>query len=147
LIRIKAQGRAAAHSGPIQPQEGPTMFERFHKMIDRWRDQAWLENLDERDLADLGVTRDQALHLARLPADVPGRMQAMAAIFGLDAATLQQDRPALAEMSENCATCGETRACRRTLDRARVLDGSVSAADCGFCPNAGSFRIMAGQAC
>jgi uncharacterized protein YjiS (DUF1127 family) len=147
LIRIKAGGPVSAHPDRIQAQEGPTMFERFHQMIDRWRDQSWLENLDDRDLADLGVSRDQAMHLARLPADVPGRMQAMAAIFGVDAATLQQDRPTLTEISETCATCGDTRACRRTLDRARVLDGSITAADCGFCPNAGSFRIMSGQTC
>jgi hypothetical protein len=123
------------------------MFAGFQRMLGRWRDQSWLENMDDRDLADLGVSRDQALHLARLPAAVPGRMQAMAAIFGLDAATLQHDRASLVEMTEACATCGETRACGRTLDRARALDGSISAADCGFCPNSGSFRIMAGQNC
>jgi hypothetical protein len=121
------------------------MFARFHRLLDRWRDLAWLEALDDRDLADLGVTRDQAMHLARLPADVPERMQAMAAIFGVDASTLQHDRATLTEISETCAGCRETAACRRTLDRARVLDGSIAPHQCGFCPNAGTFRDLAVQ--
>lgn len=118
------------------------MFARIQGMLARWRDQAWLEQMDDRDLADLGVSRDQAMHLVRLPATVPGRMQAMAAIFGVDPATLRADRPALAEMAETCATCRETRACGRTLDRARVLAGSVSPDQCGFCPNAPSLSAL-----
>lgn len=120
------------------------MFDRIRAMIRQWQDVEAVAALDDRALADLGVSRDQAAALARLPAEVPARMAAMAAIFGVTEAVLRRDHAQWVEAMETCGHCGEGVACRRMLDRARVLDGSVSDADVGFCPNAGTWRRLAG---
>lgn len=120
------------------------MFDRVRAMLRKWQDAEAVAALDDRALSDLGVSRAEALTLARLPAEVPARMAAMAGLFGVEEGALQRNRAARLEATETCARCAQTTRCRRTLDRARVLEGSVDAADCGFCPNAGRWAALAG---
>lgn len=119
------------------------MFERIRQIFERWHALGEIAHLDDRELQDLGVTRDQAVLLASMPADVPERLRAMAAIFGLPEADLQRDHATWLELTETCAVCGARPACQRMLEREHVFEGSVQPGDVGFCPNAANYRAMA----
>ncbi|MCF1709180.1 hypothetical protein L0V05_10160 [Tabrizicola sp. J26] len=118
------------------------MFERLRMMFDLWRDQREIEALSDREVEDLGVTRDQLRAFARLPMDVPERLTAMAAIFGLSEADLKQNYADYLELLEVCAHCGARRQCAETLDSFATARPEA----CGFCPNAGTYAQKAGLA-
>ena len=107
------------------------MLELLQRLVSRHRDLSEVAQLNARELADLGVTRDQAMQLAALPDDVPGRIAAMGRIFGLTEAELSRDRAVWAELLAVCHACRELKACRHLLDRA----DAAAPADAGFCPN------------
>ena len=107
------------------------MLERLRRLFETRRDLAEVAMLSDRELTDLGVSRDQAMQLAALPDDVPGRVAAMGRIFGLSEAELTRDRAQWTGLLTVCQSCRELRACRKLLDRA----DSASPADAGFCPN------------
>lgn len=107
------------------------MIEKLQRLFRQYRDLSEVATLSERDLADLGVSRDQAMQLAALPDDVPGRVTAMGRIFGLSEAELTRDRAVWTELLAVCQSCRELKSCRRLLDRA----DAAAPADAGFCPN------------
>ena len=115
------------------------MFETIRRLWSRATDEDAIMALSDRELADLGLSRDQALNLVRLPDDVPGRVAAMGAIFGLSEADLTRDRAQWAELLQTCAACRETGACRRFLD----LGAAADPAEAAFCPNAAAFAFEA----
>lgn len=119
------------------------MFERIRQIFDRWHALEELARMSDADLADLGVTRDQALALATMPADVPERLRAMAAIFGLSEADLHRDHATWLEVTETCASCGARPACKRKLEREAVFEGSVLPDEVAFCPNARTYKALA----
>ena len=112
------------------------MRNHIRRLLQRYRDLAAIAELSERDLADLGVSREQAMHLAALPKDVESRVTAMARIFGVPQEELQRDRAEWLELLEICDTCKELPACRRLL----MLGDFASPEDAGFCPNRASFE-------
>lgn len=107
------------------------MLDRLRKMFEQYRDLSEVAGLSDRDLADLGVSRDQARQLAALPDAVPERIAAMGRIFGLSEADLHRDRAIWQEMLAVCQNCRELRACRKLLDQAQT----AVPGDAGFCPN------------
>lgn len=113
------------------------MLERVRRFFARATGLDEVEQLSERELADLGLSRDQARNLSRLPDDVPGRIAAMARIFGLTEADLIRDRSEWEELLLTCNACRAQGACRRLLDRAETADPT----EAGFCPNAGRFAF------
>ncbi len=113
------------------------MFERLKRLWARSGEADALAALSDRDLADLGLGRDQALNLMRLPDDVPGRVAAMGAIFGLSEAELTRDRGQWEDLLHTCAACRATGPCRRFLDRGAAADP----AEADFCPNAAAFAF------
>ncbi|QYK42588.1 MAG: DUF1127 domain-containing protein [Paracoccaceae bacterium] len=118
------------------------MYSRLRAWLQARQDAAAIAEWDDRTLTDLGLSRDEALMLARLTGDGEARLRAMAAVFGVDADAVAADPLLWREVAETCAACRQTAQCRRTLERARVLDGSVGAADCGFCPNAPTWQAL-----
>lgn len=116
------------------------MFERIRKVFDRWHALEELAQMSDHDLADLGVSRDQALTLATMPTDVPDRLRAMATIFGLSETDLHRDHATWLEITETCAKCGARPACKRNLVREAVFAGSVLQDEVSFCPNAQSYK-------
>jgi hypothetical protein len=115
------------------------MFERIRRLWARAADLDAVAALSDRDLADLGLSRDQALNLVRLPDDVPGRVAAMGAIFGLTEAELARDRGLWEDLLVTCNGCSHTVACRHLLE----LGEMAQPAHAGFCPNAGRFAVAA----
>lgn len=110
------------------------MLDKLRAIVRRHRDLTELAALSPRELADLGLSRDEAMTLATLPDDVPGRVSAMARVFGVDEATLTQDRNTWHGLLETCATCQVLPTCARFM--AHPGDSAEAA---GFCPNAGMF--------
>ncbi len=111
------------------------MIERIRNLLTRWRDITDIEALSEQELDDLGLTRDQLRHFAQMPADVPDRVSAMGAIFGLSEGELRRDHAAWNELLETCGDCPDRAACRRVLEKG----GLANPRDTGFCPNRHSF--------
>lgn len=113
------------------------MFDRLHTMFARWRTLKEVEALEERDLEDMGLSREQVEDFACMPEDVPDRIEAMARLFGLGAAQLRADYPTYLELVHDCGHCAERRLCARILVRA---DATPAAA--AFCPNAHTYAAM-----
>ena len=115
------------------------MMERFRALFRRSRDQHDLMAMSDRELADLGVSRAQALALSRLPDDVPGREQAMGRIFGLSEAELSENREVWHELLQSCNHCAALPQCARYMAGPSQLRHET-----GFCPNHGQFGVLAG---
>lgn len=114
------------------------MFDWLRRLTTQSRDRTEIGALDARAFADMGVSREQALNLARMPKAVVDRVQAMGQVFGLGAAAMARDRAEWLQMVETCAQCRNKAQCRRFLrQNARRREGA------GFCPNR---ALFAGQA-
>jgi len=111
------------------------MFDRLKSLLKRWRDTADVESLTERDLSDLGVTRDQVRRFVRMPPDVPNRVVAMGAIYGLSEGELRRNHQTWTDLLEICATCPDRGACRHVLAKAALANPR----DAAFCPNRDNF--------
>lgn len=114
------------------------VIEWLKNIARRHRDLREIAALGDRDLADLGLTRDQARHLAAMPDDVPGRVEAMARVFGVDADTLHRERDSWTEMLETCAECGALPACKRLMDAPTQSEEAAAR----ICPNAAGFAVL-----
>jgi uncharacterized protein YjiS (DUF1127 family) len=115
------------------------MFDRIRALRARARSIADVQALSDRELADLGMGRDQAVKLAAAPADTVDRM---ARIFAVDPELLHRDRGTMMALAETCADCGARDTCAATLALETALPGSVAASDCGFCANAADYRML-----
>ncbi len=113
------------------------MIEGLKSLFANHRDLKEIDALSERDLDELGLTRDQLRRIALMPRGVGERMTAMAAIFGVDADDLQEPRATYADLLETCYGCTKRKACAVTLANPEAV-----AKDCGFCPNADAFALL-----
>lgn len=117
------------------------MFERIKSLMERWHDIKEIDALSERDLDDLGMSRDQVQAFARMPRDISDRVKHMAAIFGLSDAELQVNHEGYLEILSTCGSCRDRAKCSHLL--ARGADASPLEAD--FCLNAETFAAQAAQ--
>lgn len=118
------------------------MFNRIKALIERWNEVREVDALTDRDLDDLGLTRVQVESFVRMPHDVPDRVLAMAAIFGLHEDEVKANHGEWLELLETCGGCQDRGACALVLER-----GELSRpADCHFCLNRGCFESKAGVA-
>jgi hypothetical protein len=115
------------------------MFDRIKTLVDRWRDANEVASLTDRDLADLGMTRDQVEAFVRMPQDVPDRVTAMAAIFGLSEDQIKADHDGYTDLLYTCGQCKDRAACRQVLDRA----ATARPTDAPFCLNKTAFESAA----
>ena len=118
------------------------MLEVIRQMIDRWREEKAVAALGARDLAELGMTRDQVLTLIRMPTDTPQRVVAMGRVFGLSEGALKKDRSQWLNMVECCAECRDRGACALLLQKGTLANPR----DAAFCPNHPSFEAHWGKA-
>ncbi len=115
------------------------MFDTIKTLVHRWRDLQEVASLSNRDLDDLGISRDQVEAFVRMPHDVPDRVAAMAQIFGLTPEQIEADHSAYMDLLYTCGRCKDRAACRTVLDR-----GAVSRpADAAFCLNKTAFEQTA----
>jgi hypothetical protein len=98
-----------------------------------------VDTLSERDLHELGLSRDEARAFARIPPEVTARVARMASVYGLGADDIQHDIPGYRALVAACATCGRAGECRDRLEDAARL----TPADMAFCPNAATFGRLA----
>lgn len=110
------------------------MMDRFFRLFRVSRDINDIMAMSERDLADLGVSRTEAMELAALPDEVPARVREMAKVYGLSADELLADRRLWHELLHGCNHCADVAACDRFLSRP-AKDEPVDAATLTFCPN------------
>lgn len=115
------------------------MFDRIKTLVHRWRDLKEVASLSDRDLDDLGMTRDQVEAFVRMPQDVPDRVAAMAQIFGLTGAQIKANHDAYIDLLYTCGQCKDRGACRKVLDHAEL----ARPADAGFCRNKTAFEQAA----
>ncbi|MEY4981746.1 MAG: hypothetical protein RIR62_12 [Pseudomonadota bacterium] len=115
------------------------MIERVRDFLLKWRERTEIDALTDRDLRDLGLSRDQVRTIARMPADSAARMAAMARLFGITAAALTRDHALYHELLCACGSCKDRAACALVLDKGDLARPS----DCAFCPNAQSFAALA----
>ena len=115
------------------------MFDRIKALIERWNEAREVESLSERDLDDLGMSRAQVEAFVRMPHDVPDRVLAMAAIFGLSEDEVKANHGEWLELLETCGTCHDRGACKMVLERGELSRPQ----DCSFCLNAHQFEAKA----
>ncbi len=112
------------------------MFDSIKTLVQRWRDLKEVASLTDRDLADLGMGRDQVEAFVRMPHDVPDRVAAMAEIFGLSQDQIKADHDSYVDLLYTCGQCKDRNACRLVLKR-----GELSRpADAEFCLNKTAFQ-------
>jgi uncharacterized protein YjiS (DUF1127 family) len=113
----------------------------LHDRIQSWRDRREREReiarLTPQDIADLGLSRQDVLALARMPAEQVARMEEMARLHGVDPESLDAHRDLRIAVALTCAQCGENSRCRRAIE-----DGLL-AEEAGFCPNHETYRTLA----
>ncbi|ESW60198.1 MAG: hypothetical protein Q27BPR15_13260 [Rhodobacter sp. CACIA14H1] len=106
------------------------MLDRIRALLDRWHQLKTVEQLTDRDLDDLGMTRAQIQAFVTMPADVPDRVARMAALFGIPEADLKANHADYLELLGTCAHCTERTACARLLHTS-----GARAQEATFCPN------------
>lgn len=108
------------------------MLTRIRALLDRWHELNAVDELDDRDLDDLGLTRSQLRELVAIPADVPARVARMAALFGIPETALQENRADYLGLLGTCQHCRDARTCTRKFETGAI----ASPAQANFCPNA-----------
>ncbi|MEZ5797948.1 MAG: DUF6455 family protein [Paracoccaceae bacterium] len=111
------------------------MFDRIKTLLSRWHEIKEVEALSDRDLADLGLSRDQLRDFIAMPHDVADRVAAMGRIFGLSEATLQRDHAQWVDILSTCGHCADRGACALVLSKGQLS----RPADATFCPNHDTF--------
>ena len=117
------------------------MMDRFLQLFRRSRDLHEIEAMSAAELADLGVSRSEALALAAMPDDVPMRVTAMARVFGLDPAEVMQDRRVWHALLQDCHHCPDLGTCHRFMAR-EEQDMPVDTSRLTFCPNRQTFEAL-----
>ncbi len=93
------------------------MFDRIKALLTRWHDIKEVEALTDRDLDDLGMSRDQVLAFVQMPQDVADRVTAMGRIFGIPEAALKRDHAQWVDLLSVCGHCSDRGACGLVLDK------------------------------
>jgi Family of unknown function (DUF6455) len=115
------------------------MFDRIRSLIQRLHEVTEADALTDRDLSDLGISRDQLVDFLRMPQDITERVTAMGAIFGLPESELKRNYPQWIDLLSTCGHCTDRGACRRVLDK-----GVVARPDeASFCGNRAAFADLA----
>lgn len=118
------------------------MFDRIRTLIKRLHDVTDVNALSDRDLADLGISRDQLFDFLRMPQDIASRVTAMAAIFGVPEDQLKRNYPQWVDLLTTCGHCSDRSACARVLDQGIDADP----AEASFCGNRSVFAHLSTRA-
>ena len=115
------------------------MLDRIRALITRLHEVQEVYALSDRDLSDLGMTRDQVLAFAHMPRDITTRVTAMGAIFGLSETELKRDHGLWVEILSTCGHCRDRGACAKLLAKS----DDAQPGDATFCANRGAFADLA----
>jgi hypothetical protein len=115
------------------------MLEQFRNFLRHLRETREAAALSDRELADIGISRDQLHFFMNLRQDVPERVAAMAAVFGVSETDLRAVHGEYLDILGTCGTCADHGACGVAL-----AEGSLKGPDdCTFCPNWDIFHAKA----
>lgn len=114
------------------------MFNRIRTLLHRLSEVKEVNALSDRDLSDLGLSRDQVMQFLHMPTDITERVTAMGAIFGVPEADLKRDHAQWIDLLTTCGHCADRKACAAVLG-----SDHPQPADCGFCGNRRSFADLA----
>lgn len=114
------------------------MFNRIRTLLHRLSEVKEVNALSDRDLSDLGLSRDQVMQFLHMPTDITERVTAMGAIFGVPEADLKRDHAQWIDLLTTCGHCADRKACSAVLG-----SDHPQPADCGFCGNRRSFADLA----
>ena len=112
------------------------MLQTLRNFVERWRDSKAVEAMSDRDLAELGMSRDQVINFLRMPPDTPDRVLAMARVFGLSAGDVKADHAEWLDLLETCSHCLNRGACSLTLAKGDL----AGPRDASYCPNRAAFE-------
>jgi hypothetical protein len=115
------------------------MLDRLRSLVKRLQDIREVAALSDRDVADLGLSRDQVEAFVHLPRDVPERVSAMAAVFGVAERDLRAVHGEYLDILGTCGSCADRVDCGKALAEGRLKTPE----DCGFCPNWATFNDKA----
>lgn len=118
------------------------MLDRIFAFLDRWRQLQSVEAFTDRDLADLGLSRDQVRAFLSMPADVTDRVGHMARIFNVPDMALRASHADYLHLLETCAECRDRASCSLALSKGDI----TRPADAAFCPNAPVFAARSAAA-
>lgn len=114
------------------------MFDRIRTLLHRLHEVQEVNALTDRDLDDLGMSRDQVLDFLRMPADITQRVTAMGRIFGLPPEALRRDHGQWIDLLTTCGHCADRGACARVL----ALGDQAVPSQAPFCGNRDAFADL-----
>lgn len=118
------------------------MFDRIRALVRRLHEVQEVNALTDRDLDDLGMSRDQVRDFLRMPTDIADRVAAMGAIFGIPEAVLKRDHGLWVDLLSTCGHCADREACARLL----ALGDKANPGQAGFCGNRAAFADLGTRA-
>ena len=125
----------------LHTQMEAIMFERIKALMERWHDVKEINELSQRDLDDLGMSRDQVQAFVRMPHDIGERVKHMAAVFGISDAELQANHDAYIDILSTCGNCRDRARCTHLL----AQGAEASPLEASFCLNYDTFTAKAEQ--
>lgn len=117
------------------------MFNRIRTLIDRLHEVQEINALSDRDLDDLGMSREQVLGFLRMPRDISERVTAMGRIFGISELELKRDHAQWVDLLTVCGHCADRAACTHVLAKG----SAAQPAEAHFCGNRAVFGTLAAQ--
>ncbi len=114
------------------------MFEHLKEKLAQGREVREIEAMDARELDEIGLSRDDLISVAQTPNAVRERMEAMAAVHGVSASILNENRVDYVELLAKCRHCGQTAHCADFLGDARAAGDGAD-----FCPNHSDYVALA----
>lgn len=117
------------------------MFNRIRALIDRLHEVQEVNALSDRDLDDLGLSREQVLGFLKMPHDIGERVKAMGQIFGVSEVDLKRDHAQWVDLLMVCGHCSDRAACAHLLAKGSAAQPS----EAHFCGNRATFGSLAAQ--
>ncbi len=115
------------------------MFDRIRSLLHHLNEVQEVHALSDRDLDDLGMTREQVLAFLKMPRDITERVAAMGAIFGLSGSELKRDHGLWVDLLTTCGHCADRGSCGKLLAKGP----GAQASEATFCGNGGTFKDIA----
>ncbi|WP_333818185.1 DUF6455 family protein [Tabrizicola sp.] len=117
------------------------MFNRIRALIDRLHEVQEVNALSDRDLDDLGMSREQVLGFLKMPRDISERVTAMGRIFGISEVELKRDHAQWVDLLTTCGHCADRAACAHLLAKGAGAQPS----EAHFCGNRAVFGTLAAE--
>lgn len=115
------------------------MFDRIRALMARLHEVQEVNSLSDRDLDDLGMSREQVLGFLKMPRDISERVTAMGRIIGVAELDLKRDHAQWVDLLTICGHCRDRAACAHVLAKGTRAQPS----DAPFCGNRGTFADLA----